>query len=76
MMMLVALLLQAAQPAEPAPPVETASETPVAAPAPPAEAAAPEPTEPKMKKVCRKVIDPRVGTLAARRTECKYVQLD
>ena len=70
-MMLIALaLLQAVPPAEdqtaaqPAPP--PAQEQPAADDAP----------EPKMKRVCRKVMDPRVNTLAGRQTVCKFVPAD
>jgi hypothetical protein len=77
-MILVALaLLQAAvpeqEPAQPQPAI-------VAAQAEGAEAdtdeAADAPDEPKMKKVCRKVSDPRLGALAARQMRCKYVPLE
>lgn len=75
-MILVALaLLQATVPEqEPAQVQPTSVATEAEADA--AEAEAPAPDEPKMKKVCRKVSDPRLGALAARQTRCKYVPLE
>lgn len=72
-MILFALaLLQAAAPVQ----TNTTAE-PAAAPAvQPAETADATPPEPKMKRVCHKVMDPRVSTLASRHTECKFVPAD
>lgn len=73
-MILFALaLLQAAAPVQ-----TNATAEPAAVPAaePGNDAADAAPPEPKMKRVCRKVIDPRVGTLASRQTVCKYVPAD
>lgn len=64
-------LLQVAAPSQAGTPPE-----PVVAPQPVEESADAAPPEPKMKRVCRKVIDPRVGTLAGRQTVCKYVPAD
>lgn len=73
MMLLVAIaLLQSAEPVQ----TSTSTQPPEASvPAAPAEEATDAP-EMKMKRVCRKVIDPRVGTLGSRQTVCKYVQDD
>ena len=69
-MLLIAIaLLQAAEPAQ------DAAVQPVSEPVPAAEASEDSP-EMKMKKVCRKVVDPRVGTLAGRHTVCKYEQAE
>lgn len=70
-MILVAIaLLQATAPAQ-----NASSVQPVAAPeAPPAADGGSE--GPKMKRVCKKVMDPRVPTLASRQTVCKYVPAD
>ena len=69
-MLLVAIaLLQSAVP------VQSAAAQPAAVPAQDVQDAD-VPPEPKMKRVCRKVIDPRVNTLAARQTVCKYVPAD
>ena len=73
MILFAIALLQAAAPSQasataepaPAPAAQTAEDTTEAAP-----------PEPKMKRVCRKVIDPRVGTLGSRQTVCKFVPAD
>lgn len=70
-MLLVAFaLLQAAAPAQSAASVEPVATAEASVPAEIGVA------EPKMKKVCRKVIDPRVNTLAARETVCRYVPVE
>lgn len=65
-LMLQATAPEAAQPAAPATP--PAAET--------TETAAEAPEGPKMKRVCKKVIDSRVGTLGSRTLKCKYVPAD
>ena len=70
MILFAIALLQAGVPAE-----EPAATQPVSTPTP-EEPAADAPQEPKMKRVCRRVIDPRVNTLAGRQTVCKYVPAD
>ena len=72
-MILFAIALLQAAPAAANATAEPAA-TPAAEPA--EEAAEAAPAEPKMKRVCRKVIDQRVGTLAGRQTVCKYVPAD
>jgi hypothetical protein len=47
---------------------------PAAQPADDAELAAP--AKPKMKRVCRTEMDPRVGTLASRHRVCQFVPAD
>lgn len=70
-MILVAFaLLQATAPAQ-----NASSVQPVEAPEP-EPAAVDDAPEMKMKRVCRKVMDPRVPTLASRQTVCKYVPAD
>ena len=70
-MFLVAVaLLQATAPAQSAASVEPVA---VAEASVPAEIGV---AEPKMKRVCRKVMDPRVNTLAGRETVCKYVPVE
>jgi hypothetical protein len=73
-MVLIAIaLLQAAVPAA----ADATAEPAAAATAEQAEnAAASEPAGPKMKRVCRMKIDPRVGTLASRQRVCEYVRAD
>lgn len=69
-MILVAIaLLQATAPAQNASSVQPV----VAAEPEPAAADAP---EMKMKRVCKRVVDPRVGTLSSRQTVCKFVPAD
>lgn len=73
-MLLIAIaLLQASAPAQ-AGAASGPGATPTATPTP--EATEPQPEEPKMKRVCRKVMDPRVPTLAGMQTVCKYVPAD
>jgi hypothetical protein len=69
MMLIVIALLQAT-------PVQTDANAQPPASEQPAAAEVPETPEPKMKRVCRKVMDPRTPTLAARQTVCKYVPAD
>ncbi|HYZ48024.1 MAG TPA: hypothetical protein VE567_03935 [Sphingomonas sp.] len=69
-MLIAVALLQAAAPAQ-----NAASVQPVAAPVQSeaaADAADAQP-EPKMKRVCRKVMDSRVNLLSTRQTVCKFV---
>ena len=53
-----------------------ATQTAEAAPANAAVVSADAPDEPKMKRVCRKVMDPRVNSLSSRTLQCKYVPAD
>ncbi len=71
MMWVALILLQVSAPVE-----EPSEAQPISVAAEAEEPTEAEPAEPKMKKICRKVMDPRVGTLSARRTVCKYVQVD
>lgn len=73
MILFAIALLQAAAPVQTNAAAEPA---PVSAAQPAEEATEAAPAEPKMKRVCRKVIDQRVGTLAGRQTVCKYVPAD
>ena len=68
-MLLIAIALQAAAPAE------DVVAQPASEPTPAAEASQDAP-EMKMIKKCRKVMDPGIQTLAGRKTVCKYVQVD
>ena len=72
-MILIAIaLLQASAPIQ-----TSATAEPAAAPAAqPAEEAPAAAAKPKMKRVCRMKIDPRVGTLASRHRVCEYVEAD
>jgi hypothetical protein len=71
-MFLVAIALLQAAPS--AAPTSTNDAQPAAAAQ--AEPVDDAPEGPKMKKICRKVMDPRVPTLASRQTVCKYVPAD
>jgi hypothetical protein len=73
MILFAIALLQAAAPTQTNGTAEPAG-VPTAQPT--EELAAAAPAEPKMKRVCRKVIDPRVGTLMSRQTVCKFVPAD
>jgi hypothetical protein len=73
MLLFAIALLQAGAPAQTTAAAEPST---VSAPQPTEGAAEPAPPEPKMKRVCRKVMDPRVSTLASRQTVCKFVPLD
>lgn len=73
MILFAIALLQAAAPVQANATTEPAA---VSAAQPAEEATEAAPAEPKMKRVCRKVIDQRVGTLAGRQTVCKYVPAD
>lgn len=68
MILFAIALLQAAAPSQASTTAEPAAQ--------PNEATEAAPPEPKMKRVCRKVIDPRVGTLGSRQTVCKFVPAD
>jgi len=72
-MILIAIaLLQATAPMQ-----TNATTEPAAVAAQPGEqTAAAEPAKPKMKRVCRMKMDPRVNTLASRHRVCEYVQAD
>lgn len=73
MLLFAIALLQAGAPAQTNATAEPAT-VPAAQPTEDASEAAP--PEPKMKRVCRKVMDPRVSTLASRQTVCKFVPAD
>ena len=69
----VAVALQAASPAEVVP---VSAEQPAAASAPEAQAEAIEMPQPKGKRVCRSVVDPRTRDLSQRRQVCRFVPDD
>lgn len=71
-MLLIAIaLLQSSAPAQ-----GGATSEPAATPTAAQEATEPASEEPKMKRVCHKVMDPRVPTIAEAHTVCKYVPAD
>lgn len=72
MMLLAIALLQATAPMQTNATTEPAAVTAQAS----EEAAAAEPAKPKMKRVCRMKMDPRVNTLASRQRVCEYVRAD
>jgi hypothetical protein len=73
-MILIAIaMLQAAAPMASGAAAEPTA-APAAQPADDAELAAP--AKPKMKRVCRTEMDPRVGTLASRHRVCQFVPAD
>lgn len=73
-MILIAIaMLQAAAPMASGATAEPAA-APAAQPADDAEPVAP--VRPKMKRVCRTEMDPRVGTLASRHRVCQFVPAD
>jgi hypothetical protein len=72
MIVIAIALLQATAPMQ-----TSATAEPAAAPAVEAEEQAPPAaTKPKMKRVCRMKMDPRVGTLSSRQRVCEYVRAD